>query len=93
MSKHYSDRYVKSQSSRPIKSSNGGSNNGRLVEVLICVGLGSIVFYTMCAMALAYVKPMMAAIEEMKQEQAAQMDEYDYILNGSDELFQDVLPE
>lgn len=93
MSKHYSDRYVKAQSSRPRKSLFECSNNGRLVELLICVGIGSVVFYTMCAMALAYLKPMMAAVEEMKQEQVAQMDEYDYILNGADELLQDVLPE
>ena len=43
MSKFYSDRYVKPQTSRMSMNYGNFSNSGKLVETIICVFLGSIV--------------------------------------------------
>lgn len=86
MSKFYSDRYVKPQTSRASMNYGDFSNSGKLVETIICVALGSIVFYVLCSMAFAFLKPMMSKVDTIKQEQSMQTDYFDKILNGDYEV-------
>lgn len=86
MSKFYSDRYVKPQTSRMSMNYGNFSNSGKLIETIICVFLGSIVFYVLCSMALAFLKPMMSKVDDIKQEQSVQADYFDKILNGDYEV-------
>ena len=86
MGKFYSDRYI---NNKPMNksdylnfSSNVGKFNGKLVETIICVCVGSIVLYTLCSMSFAVAKPLMNKIDSIRAEQSTQYNAYDNILYG-----------
>lgn len=88
MSRLYNDRYVKNhKSERPVdyyQARSHGAGNAKIVETVVCIFIGSVVFYTMCAMVLAAIKPLMTAFESIQQEQIAQAEIYDTALSMGD---------
>lgn len=81
MTKLYSDRYVGTQLRKKTVPHYKLTNNGKMVEILIVLGIGSAIVMLQCMMVFSLMNPLVEKYKEINQIKQEQTVVYDEILS------------